>query len=100
MTLVIVPGAATMRAVERRAVGARPLAATRLGVTPTRWRGRAGQLDVRRRRAAPGEMHAPIRRGTAHWGPVRGTVDTSTVKAGGKPVERAQPDNAAAASEE
>src|SRR5246127_4830013 len=45
-------------------------------------------------------MHAPIRRGTAHWGPLRGTVDTSTVKAGGKPVERAQPDNAAAASEE
>jgi len=47
-----------------------------------------------------GEMHSPIRRGRAHWGPVRGTVDTSTVKAGGKPVERAQPDNAAAASEE
>jgi pSer/pThr/pTyr-binding forkhead associated (FHA) protein len=45
-------------------------------------------------------MHAPIRRGTAHWRPVRGTVDTSTVKAGGKPVERPQPDDAAAASEE
>ena len=47
-----------------------------------------------------GETRWPIRRGRAHWGPVRGTVDTSTVKAGGKPVERAQPDNAAAASEE
>src|ERR1700742_1654612 len=50
--------------------------------------------------ARGGEMHTPIRRGRAHWGPLHGTVDTSTVKAGGKPVERAQPDNAAAASEE
>jgi hypothetical protein len=31
---------------------------------------------------------------------VHGTVDTSTVRAGGKPVERAQPDNTAEASEE
>jgi pSer/pThr/pTyr-binding forkhead associated (FHA) protein len=46
------------------------------------------------------QMRPPIRRGTAHWAPVRGTVDTSTVTAGGKPVERTQPDNAAAASEE
>src|ERR1700739_1387388 len=50
--------------------------------------------------ARGGEMHTPIRRGRAHWGPLHGTVDTSTVKAGGKPVERAQPDNATAASEE
>ena len=47
-----------------------------------------------------GETHPPIRRGRAHWGPVRGTVDTSTVNAGGKPVEQTQPDNAATASEE
>src|SRR3984957_10859359 len=46
------------------------------------------------------QMQPPIRRGTAHWAPVRGTVDTSTVTAGGKLVERTQPDNAAAASEE
>ena len=38
--------------------------------------------------------------GDGHCAPVRGTVDTLTVTAGGKPVERAQPDNAAAASEE
>src|ERR1700752_1889437 len=50
--------------------------------------------------ARGGEMHTPIRRGRAHWGPLHGTVDTSTVKAGGKPVERAQPDNTAEASEE
>src|SRR6202042_236212 len=46
------------------------------------------------------QMSPSIRRGTAHWAPVRGTVVTSTVTAGGKPVGRAQPDNAAAVSEE
>jgi pSer/pThr/pTyr-binding forkhead associated (FHA) protein len=42
----------------------------------------------------------PIRRGTAHWAALHGTVVTSTVTAGGKPVQRTQPDDAAAASEE
>src|SRR3984957_10033181 len=46
------------------------------------------------------QMSPPIRRGTAHWAPVRGTVVTSTATAGGKPVDRTQPDNAAAVSEE
>jgi pSer/pThr/pTyr-binding forkhead associated (FHA) protein len=46
------------------------------------------------------QMSPPIRRGKAHRAPVRGTVVTSTVTAGGKPVDRTQPDNAAAASEE
>src|ERR1700743_176422 len=46
------------------------------------------------------QMSPPIRRGTAHWAPVRGTVVTSTVTAGGKPVDRTQPDNAKAVSEE
>ena len=32
------------------------------------------------------QMSPPIRRGTAHWAPVRGTVVTSTATAGGKPV--------------
>jgi pSer/pThr/pTyr-binding forkhead associated (FHA) protein len=46
------------------------------------------------------QMSPPIRRGTAHWAPVRGTVVTSMATAGGKPVDRTQPDNAAAVSEE
>src|ERR1700728_3898727 len=46
------------------------------------------------------QMSPPIRRGTAHWAPVRGTVVRSTATAGGKPVDRTQPDNAAAVSEE
>src|SRR3978361_1270188 len=45
-------------------------------------------------------MSPPIRRGTAHWTPVHGTVVTPTVAAGGKPVGRTQPDSAIAASEE
>src|ERR1700742_1731292 len=57
-------------------------------------------------RAGPGpvsdgdQMSPPIRRGTEHWAPVRGTVVTSTVTAGGSPAGRIQPDSAAAASEE
>src|ERR1700675_2663594 len=46
------------------------------------------------------QMSPSIRRGTAHWAPVRGTVVTSTVTAGGEPVEQTRPDSAAAASEE
>src|SRR3984957_14245622 len=93
--------------------------------TPRLWRRHSGSCWTPRPTAArwpndpcyrslrPATMHAGpgpdsdgdqlsplIRRGTAHWAPVRGTVVTSMATAGGKPVGRAQPDNAAAVSEE
>src|SRR3984957_7263323 len=46
------------------------------------------------------QMSASMRGGAAHWAPGGGTVVTSTVTAGGKPVDRTQPDNAAAVSKE